>query len=606
MASNPPPPSTGRTRRSSSTTEQAEEQMKNFAPSVNTKNFQYIATKGKGKGSQGLFSMRKPRDAASGFSSGLKNIGKGLGAGLGALIAGPVAGYRESGFGGAIKGGALGVLGAGVLIGTGVTTGVAQMGRGLVATPAAIANKSSGQDWDSETRTWIRYDLGKEKLESEKKTEETFLKECVTQRKKEEKEALGDDGKQDGETKGEDETLRTPSASVKDMGYYDILGIESDASAGKIKKAYFVKARVLHPDKNPNDPSAHQKFQELSNAYQVLSDPSTRSAYDAMGEDGVDGAPKMDGAALFSMIFGSELFEPLVGELKMATAATMGGDDSNGAGGLNANGEFNEELMEFTQWKRAGACAVHLADLLDRCAGPSAVLDGGDGAPAASSSALPEEAKTNFEISMKELATELSNTAIGGALLGTIGYVYHEQAIKHLGGMSGFVGGFRRQGHVIGNYVRVASSGVKAYSTMSKIQQEEERKKKEAEDKGEEYKSAGAGGPGGLGGKQAELMLETLWNATVLDIEGTLRRVCYKVTRDQSVPAEQRTKRTKALKMLGVIFLEMGKEADEGIKQVAVQMQQQMGGGAAAAAASPSEDGGEKSAAEASQSTEGK
>lgn len=398
MASNPPPPNTSRPRRSSSTAEQAEEQMKTFAPSVNTKNFQYIATKGKGKGSQGLFSMRKPRDAASGFSSGLKNIGKGLGAGLGALIAGPVAGYRESGFGGAIKGGALGVLGAGVLIGTGVTTGVAQMGRGLAATPGAIANKSSGQDWDSETRTWIRYDLAAEKLESERKTEEIFLKECVEERKKEEREAQGKD--EEGETKDGETPLRTPSAPVKDMGYYDILGIESDASAGKIKKAYFVKARVLHPDKNPNDPNAHQRFQELSNAYQVLSDPSTRRAYDAEGEDGVDGAPKMDGAALFSMIFGSELFEPLVGELKMATAATMGGDDN--VGGLNANGELNEELMEFKQWKREVACAVHLADLLDRCAGPSAVIEGSEGS--STKTGLPEEAKHNFELSMKELA----------------------------------------------------------------------------------------------------------------------------------------------------------------------------------------------------------
>jgi len=111
-------------------------------------------------------------------------------------------------------------------------------------------------------------------------------------------------------------------------------------------------------------------------------------------------------------------------------------------------------------------------------------------------------------------------------------------------------------------------------------------------------------------------MLETLWNATVLDIEGTLRRVCYKVTRDQSVPAEQRTKRMKALKILGNIFLKMGKEADEGIKQVAEQMQQQMGGGPAAAGgaapaggaggaapAGASEAGGEKSAEEATQAT---
>ena len=83
------------------------DQLKSFAPSVSTKNFQYIATKGKGKGSQGLFSMRRPKDVTSGFSSGLKNIGKGLGAGLGAIVAGPIAGYKESGWGGLAKGTAM-------------------------------------------------------------------------------------------------------------------------------------------------------------------------------------------------------------------------------------------------------------------------------------------------------------------------------------------------------------------------------------------------------------------------------------------------------------------------------------------------------------------
>ena len=55
------------------------------------------------------------------------------------------------------------------------------------------------------------------------------------------------------------------------MGLYDILDVPADASAGKIKRAYFLKARKLHPDKNPNDPTAHEKFQQLSNAYQIFS-----------------------------------------------------------------------------------------------------------------------------------------------------------------------------------------------------------------------------------------------------------------------------------------------------------------------------------------------
>ena len=563
--------------------------MKSFAPSVSTKNFQYIATKGSGKGSQGLFSLRPPRDASSGFSSGFKNIGKGLGAGLGALVAAPVAGYREAGAKGLFGGLVGGIIGASVLIGTGVTTGVAQMGRGIAATPSAIGNKSSGKDWDEHSRTWIRYNLPKEKEESHNKTEEVFWQQLLATRKQEEQEALGDQG----ETKEDSEDSPQPIKVVKEMGLYDILDVPADASGGKIKKAYFIKARKLHPDKNPNDPTAHAKFQQLSNAYQVLSDPSTRASYDSMGAEGVDGQPKMDGAALFSMIFGSELFMPLVGEMKMATAAMIGGEE--GGTGPNANGEYNEELMEFKQWKREVACAVHLAELLDRCAGPSAVVDNNgvlvETKKESESNNLPKEATTNFEIAMRELADELSNTAIGGALLGTIGYVYTEQAVKRLGGTSAFFGGFKQQGHIIGNYVRVASSGVKAYGAMTKMQKEEEQKKTEAEEKGETYVSTA--GPESM---NMEVLLETLWNATVLDIEDTLRRVCYKVLRDQSVPRWHRMKRTKALKILGELFAERGQEANEGIKQVAEQMNAQMGGGPdptkAAAEATPEGGGG--------------
>ena len=77
--------------------------------------------------------------------------------------------------------------------------------------------------------------------------------------------------------------------------------------------------------------------------------------------------------------------------------------------------------------------------------------------------------------------------------------------------------------------------------------------------------------------KQAELVLETLWNTTVLDIEETLRRTCYKVLRDQSVPKAQRARRAKALKNLGEIFCELGGEAERGISALAEQMAAQMG-----------------------------
>lgn len=69
--------------------------------------------------------------------------------------------------------------------------------------------------------------------------------------------------------------------------YYDVLGVGSDASQDEIKKAYRKKAMEYHPDRNPDDPEAEQKFKQASEAYDVLSDPQTRERYDRYGHAGL-------------------------------------------------------------------------------------------------------------------------------------------------------------------------------------------------------------------------------------------------------------------------------------------------------------------------------
>ncbi|XP_076460940.1 dnaJ homolog subfamily B member 6-B-like isoform X6 [Babylonia areolata] len=79
-------------------------------------------------------------------------------------------------------------------------------------------------------------------------------------------------------------------ASKKDMSYYDILGVERNASEKDIKKAYRRLALKWHPDKNPNNKDeAEKKFKEISEAYDVLSDKKKREVYDMYGKEGVHG-----------------------------------------------------------------------------------------------------------------------------------------------------------------------------------------------------------------------------------------------------------------------------------------------------------------------------
>lgn len=71
--------------------------------------------------------------------------------------------------------------------------------------------------------------------------------------------------------------------------YYEILGVNKNATKEEIKKAYRQKAIKFHPDKNPDDPTAEEKFKEASEAYSVLSDDDKKSKYDTYGS--VDGNP---------------------------------------------------------------------------------------------------------------------------------------------------------------------------------------------------------------------------------------------------------------------------------------------------------------------------
>ncbi len=70
--------------------------------------------------------------------------------------------------------------------------------------------------------------------------------------------------------------------------YYEVLGVEKGAGADDIKKAYRKMAMKYHPDRNPGDKAAEEKFKEAAEAYEVLSDEDKKARYDQFGFAGVD------------------------------------------------------------------------------------------------------------------------------------------------------------------------------------------------------------------------------------------------------------------------------------------------------------------------------
>lgn len=185
------------------------------------------------------------------------------------------------------------------------------------------------------------------------------------------------------------------AAMVKETAYYDALQVPPTASELEIKKAYRKLAIKLHPDKNPGDETAHEKFQAIGEAYQVLSDETLRKNYDQYGKEGaIPSSGFEDPAEFFTMIFGGEAFMDWIGEISLMKDLTK---------------TMEISMREMEEQEAAEAAAAGAATAEEPAAGASTA------AGSAATGDKPSEPSSAAQTKAAEAAAEAANASGGAA-----------------------------------------------------------------------------------------------------------------------------------------------------------------------------------------------
>lgn len=375
--------------------------------------------------------------------------------------------------------------------------------------------------------------------------------------------------------------------------YYDILGITPTATAVEIKKAYRKKSIEEHPDKNRDDPNATEKFQAISEAYQVLSNNDLRLNYDKFGkEKAIPQGGFEDAAEQFSAIFGGDAFAPYIGELTLLKnlqkqeelhAEEEAEKEKDKKEGLKEDDEkkvednkeqsiseqmskvkidgvkpkddktpkktkleeFEEEL-KVEKEKNVDVLAQKLVERLS-------IL---------TESVYDENCKQSFQKKFVEEGNLLKMESFGLDILHAIGDVYCERARIFLAaskplGFGGVFQSMKAKGGVFMDTLRTVSAAIDAQSTMKELEKMKEASESESPQLDKQGNVMEKPTPEEMAIQEQLLMgkvLSAAWYGSKYEIMSTLRLVCDKVLNDHSADKDTRLKRGETLLLLGKVF----------------------------------------------------
>lgn len=300
---------------------------------------------------------------------------------------------------------------------------------------------------------------------------------------------------------------------VVDTTYYDVLGLSVSATSSEIKRAYRKKAIIHHPDKNPNDPEAADRFKEIGEAYQVLSDDLLRKRYDLYGKE--DAVPKEgfeDPNEFFAMIFGGEAFLDYIGELTMLKELSKTTEIHNefeqqkdGSANLEEGARVNLETLRISDHDQENLTSEEIAkrhekelelkkqeeldkyneemtrekkekekELVNKLIQKISLWTETD---------KQDDVTESFINILKEQANELKMQSFGLEILQTIGHIYYSKGDiflknnKYLG-VGGMWGSMKLKMNVVGDTFKTISSALDAQRTLEELDKLKERRER--------------------------------------------------------------------------------------------------------------------------------